>query len=159
MAGVSTSTSEHLPTGDDLVSTFLMTRHINWMQWFEQEVDARYRGAGGSLEILADVLQQGCNDPKCFALAFVHALSRHPAAEPGVIAAGQREHLKDFLERLAATMGLQHPEMAAAAAVLIIERTIIEIQLTGHTEETQTARLLFQCLQHAHQGHRSHSLQ
>jgi hypothetical protein len=50
---------------------------------------------------------------------------------------------------LAVRMGLQHPDIAAGAALLIIERTIVWIQLTGSSRETQTARLLFQCLQHS----------
>lgn len=150
MRGVSGSTLEHVQTGDDRVAAFLMKRHTTWMQWFEHEVDTRYRGTGGTLEILADVLQEGCKDPKCFGLAFAHGFSPHETPQPYVIAAIQKEHLRTFLEQLAVAMGLQHTDTTAATALLIIERTILEIQRTGSMEETKTARMLLRCLQHAY---------
>ena len=55
-----------------------------------------------------------------------------------------------FLEQLATKVGLQHPDMASSAAVLVIEQTIARTQMTGSLKEVQTARLLFQCLQHAY---------
>jgi len=41
-----------------------------------------------------------------------------------------------------------HPDIVASAAVLVIERTIVRTLMTGSLKETQTARLLFQCLFH-----------
>jgi hypothetical protein len=38
--------------------------------------------------------------------------------------------------------------MAASAAVFVIERAIVRTLMTGSLKEAQTARLLFQCLQH-----------
>ena len=70
-------------------------------------------------------------------------------SEPFAAAKEQKEHLRGYLEQLAVRMGLQHPDIAAGAALLIIERTIVWTQLSGSSIETQTARLLFQCLQHA----------
>jgi hypothetical protein len=69
--------------------------------------------------------------------------------EPLAIAREQKEHLRQSTEQLAVKMGLQHPDMAASAAVLVIERTIVRTLMTGSLKEAQTARLLFQCLQHA----------
>jgi hypothetical protein len=126
-------------------------RHAIWMRWFENEIEARYTATGGGLEIIADVLQEGFKDPKCFGFAFVHIVIEggHFENEPFAIARKQKEHLRRFSEQLATKMGLQHPDMAASAAVLVIERTIVRTLMTGSLEEAQTARLLFQCLQHA----------
>ena len=148
MTAISGSIVDRVQAEDDAVSVFLMDCHTTWMQWFEDEIDARYRGTGGSLEILADVLEEGCRDLKCFSLAFVPAFRAGTAFERCAIATKQKKHLRRFLEQLTVTMGLQHPEIAATAAVLVIERTIVTIQLTGNMAETQTARLLLQCLQH-----------
>ena len=133
---------------EDLVPAFLKDRHVLWMSWFEKEIEARYEATGGGLEIIAEVLQEGFDDPKCFGLAFINIVA-DGEVEPFAIAKKQREHLRRFIEQLAGKMGLQHPEMAAAAAVLVVEQAITRTQMTGSLEEAQTARLLLQCLQHA----------
>ena len=46
-------------------------------------------------------------------------------------------------------MGLQNPHTAAFAAVVVIDRAIARTLITGSLNEAHTARLLFQCLQHA----------
>ena len=151
-AGVSESGFyEQFQSKEDLVSAFLKDRHAIWMRWFENEIEARYEATGGSLEIIADVLQEGFGDPKCFGFAFINVIAENSAfdREPFVIAREQKEHLRWFIEQLAVKMGLQHPDMAASAAVLVIERTIVRTMITGSLKEAQTARLLFQCLQHA----------
>ncbi len=117
------------------------------MRRFENEIEARYEATGGGLELIADVLQEGFEDPKCFGLAFIHIVTE--GSEPFAIAKEQTQHLRRFIEQLAVKMGLQHPDMAASATVLVIERTIARTLMTGSLVETQTARLLFQCLQHA----------
>lgn len=136
---------------EDLISAFLKERHAIWMRWFENEIEARCEATGGSMEIIADVLQKGFEDSKCFALAFIHIVteSRSFNSERSAIASEQKQHLRESIEQLAAKMGLQHPDMAAVAAVLVIDRTIVRTLMTGSLKEAQTARLLFQCLQHA----------
>lgn len=136
---------------EELVSAFLKDRHTIWMRWFENEIEARYKATGGGLEIIADVLQEGFEDPKCFGLAFIHILTEDGGFDnqPFAIVREQKEHLRWFIEQLAIKMGLQHPEMAASEAILVIERTIVRTLKTGDLKEAQTARLLFQCLQHA----------
>jgi AcrR family transcriptional regulator len=135
---------------EDLVSVFLKDRHAIWMRWFEAEIEARYEATGGGLEIIADVLQTGFEDPKCFGCAFIHIVTEGGDFDndPFAIVGEQKEHLGRFIELLAVKMGLQHPDMAASAAVLVIERTIVRTLMTGSLKEVQTARLLFQCLQH-----------
>jgi AcrR family transcriptional regulator len=142
---------EHFQSKEDLVSAFRKHRHAIWVRWFEAEIEARYEATGGGLEIIADVLQKGFEDPKCFGCAFIHIVTEgsHFDNEPFAIVREQKEHLGRFIERLAVKMGLQHPDMAASAAVFVIERAIVRTLMTGSLKETQTARLLFQCLQHA----------
>ncbi len=151
LAGVSDSPCyEQFQSKEDLVSAFLKDRHVIWMRWFENEIEARYEVTGGGLEIIADVLQEGFDDPKCLGLAFTNIVAEGKAfnTEPFAIAKKQKEHLRQFIELLAEKMGLQHPDIAAATAVLVIDQAITRTQLTGSLEEAQTARLLLQCLQH-----------
>jgi AcrR family transcriptional regulator len=151
IAGVSESAFyEQFRSREELVSAFMKNRHAIWMRWFENEIAARYEATGGGLEIIADVLQKGFEDPKCFGLAFFNIVTEGGDFdnEPHAIAREQKEHLGRFVEQLALKMGLHHPNMAASAAVLVIERTIVSTLITGSLKEAQTARLLFQCLQH-----------
>ena len=75
-AGVSESVFyEQFQSKDDLVSAFLKDRHAIWMRWFENEIEARYEATRGGLEIIADVLQKGFEDPKCFGCAFIHIVT------------------------------------------------------------------------------------
>ena len=138
---------EQCQSKEDLVSAFLKDRHAIWMRWFEAEIEARYEATRGGLEIIADVLQKGFEDPKCFGCAFIHIVTEGGDFDhkPFAIVREQKEHLRRFNVRLAVKMGLQHPDMAASAAVLVIERAIVRTLMT-EVKETQTARLLFQCL-------------
>ena len=150
-AGVSESAFyEQFQSRENLVSAFLRHRHAIWMRWFESEIEERYEATGGGLEIIADVLQDGFEDPKCFGFAFINTVAESSAFDrvPFVIASEQKEHLGRFIEQLAVKMGLQHPDMAASAAVFVTERTILRTLMTGSLKEAQDARLLFQCLQH-----------
>ena len=142
---------ERFQSKEDLVSAFLKDCHAAWMRWFENEIEARYKATGGGLEIIADVLQEGFEDPNNFGLAFINVVSecgefdKEPFAKVGE----QKEHLRRFIEQLAVKMGLAHPDIAASAAILVIERAIMRTLMTGSLTEARTARLLFQCLQHA----------
>ena len=142
---------EQLKPKEDRVSAFLEDRRAIWMRWFENEIEARYEVTGGGLEIIADVLQEGFEDPKGFGFAFINVVSEGRDLHDELIAIGraQKEHLRRFIEQLALKMGLQHPDLAASAAVLVIERTIVHTLITGSLKEVHAARLLFQCLQHA----------
>ena len=152
IAGVSESSFyDRFQSREDLVSAFLKDRQAIWMRWFENEIEARCEATGGGLEIIADVLQKGFEDPKCLGFAFINIAAEGSAFnnEPFAIAKEQKKHLGRFLEQLALKMGLQHPDMAASAAVLVIEQAIVWTLMTGSLKEAQAARLLFRCLQHA----------
>lgn len=152
MAGVSTTAVyDHLQLKEDVVSEYLKDCHAAWMCWFERELETRYKAAEFRLESIADILWKGFEDPKCFGLAFSHIVIKNRPfdSEPFIIARKHKEHLKWLIGRLAAGMGLQDPDMAAVTAILVIERTIALTLITGSPKETETARLLFQCLQHA----------
>ena len=122
-----------------------------WLCWFENEVEAVYARNGGGLEIIADVLEKAFEDRKALDFAYFNIVegAGDLDSEPFAAAREQKEHLREYLGQLAVRMGLQHPDIAASAALLVIERTIVWTQQTGSPQEVQTARLLFQCLQHA----------
>ena len=136
---------------EDLVPGFLKHRHVAWMRTFENKIETRFKGTGGGLEMIADILQEGFEDSKSFALAFVNIVTQCdcPDEEPCAIVGEQKEHLRRLIEQLALRMGLQYPEMIACAVVRVIDRAIVRTLASGSLTEAQTARLLFQCLQHA----------
>ena len=142
---------EQVQSKEDRVSAFLKDFHAIWMRWFENEIEVRYEATGGGLEIIADVLQKGFEDPKCFGFAIMNIVTESSALgrAPFAIFSEQKEHLRRFIEQLASKMGLQYPDIAASTAVFVIERTIVLTLMTGSLKEAQAARLLFQCLQHA----------
>lgn len=142
---------ERFQSKEDLASAFLKDRHAIWMRWFENEIEARYKAFGGGLEIIADVLQEGFEDAKKFSLAFINVVSECSDfdKEPFAIVGEQKEHLRRFIEQLAVKVGLDHPDLVASAAVLVIERAIVRTLMTGSLTEARTSRLLFECLQRA----------
>jgi AcrR family transcriptional regulator len=151
-AGMSESVFyQQLQSKEDIVSAFLKDRHAIWMRWFESEIEARYEATGGGLEIIADVLQLGFEDPKCLGCAFINIGTEGGdfVSEPFAIVREQKEDLRRFIQQLAVKMGLHHPDMAASAVVFVIEQTILRTLRTGSLKEAKTARLLFKCLQHA----------
>jgi len=151
-AGLSESAFyEQLQSRENILTTLLEGRHAIWMRLFENEIEARYEATGGGLEIIADVLQKGFEDQKCFGFAFINFAAKRRAStgDPCVIASKQKEHLIRFIERLALRMGILYPKIVASAAVLVIERAIEHTLVTGSLKEALEARLLFQCLQHA----------
>jgi hypothetical protein len=135
---------------EEPVTPPLKNKCAAWLCWFENEVEATYERTGGGLEIIADVLQKAFEDPECSDLVSFNIVDGGDFdSEPFAASREQREHLRAYLEQLAVRMGLQHPDIAASTALLVIEQTIVRTQLSGGLNEAQTARLLFQCLQHA----------
>jgi hypothetical protein len=139
------------PSKEERLSTFLRDRHAKWMLGFVKEIEAKYEATRGGLEIIADILQKEFEDPKRLGFAFANIFGEGCVfkRESSAIAREQKEDLGEFLRQLTVEMGLLDPDMAASAAVLVIERTIERNLRTGNPTEAQTARLLFQCLQHA----------
>src|SRR5438477_10838113 len=72
MAGVSSPASHGgFQAEGDSVSSFLKDRHVLWMRWLEKEIEARFDATGAGLEVVADVLRRGFDDPQCFGLVFM----------------------------------------------------------------------------------------
>lgn len=136
---------------EEPVAAPLNNRCAVWLCWFENEVEAIYERTGGGLEIIADVLEKALEDRKSLDIAYFNIVEGGGDfdSEPFAAAREQKEHLRRYLGQLAVRMGLQHPDIAASAALLVIERTIVWTQNSGSSKEAQTARLLFQCLRHA----------
>jgi AcrR family transcriptional regulator len=136
-----------------LIRAFLGDRHAIWLRWFQSEIDARYETTGGGLEIIADVLRATFEGSPVHGSPFnkVIVSNHHLNGRTLEIVRNQKIQMRRFVEQLAVKMGLRYPDIAASAAVQIIERTIVAILTTGDLSELKTAQLLFQCLQNAHQ--------
>jgi hypothetical protein len=150
MAGISELGFHEQPQSEDVAPVNRQDRPANWVRWFEHEILKRFETTGGGLEIIADVFE-GTEDQECFGLVPTNSATEDSSfsTNPLVCIGEQKEHLRQFLEQLASRMGLNDPDIAASAAVLVIERTIQWARATGSSNAAQTARLLFQCLQHA----------
>lgn len=146
---VSDSTVPQLRVESD--TAFLKNDCSIWLRWLEREVESRYQLTGGGLEVIADVLETAFENPQFVDLLLTDIFpgTGTVCSEALVDVKEQKEDLRLYLERLAERMGLQHPAIAASAALLVIEKTILWTQRSGSSQEAHTARLLFQCLQHA----------
>ena len=120
-----------------------------WLNGFENEIERRYAATGGGLEIIADVLSEGFGDTAFVRRCFVDNDHSDRGIPPSLPTIERKEQLRWYLQKLAVRMGLHHPDIAASAAVLVIEQTIVWIEASRSGREANTARLLLQCLQHA----------
>ncbi|HEY2470496.1 MAG TPA: hypothetical protein VGI45_22055 [Terracidiphilus sp.] len=134
-----------------LLRAFLEDRNAIWLRWFQTEINARYETTRGGLEIIADVLRKWFENPKLCRSAIVNVdvSNRNVSAQAFEVVRNQKHQLRRFFERLAVKMGIQYPDIAACAAVQIVERTIVATLRSSDLSELKTAQLLFQCLQHA----------
>lgn len=149
---VSESTSNEAPESkDDLIRAFLEDRHAIWVRWFQHEISARYETTGGGLEIIADVLREWFegSQMRCCAVTDVIPSNRRFDVQNLEPVRNPKGLLRLFVEQLAVKIGLQCPDIAASAVVLIVERAIAMNLATGDLSELKTTRLLLECLQHA----------
>ena len=151
MARTSASDLHHQQLQKDAVTAFQTDHRANWIRWLENEIVRKFETTGGGLDIIADVLQEGIEDREGFGFAFINIPIEDDGFNGGLFVGNeeQKEHLRKSIEQLASRMGVEHPDIAASACVLLIERTIEWARMTGGPKSAQTARLLFQCLQHA----------
>ena len=141
---------EGLDSKEACTRTFPEDQHAPWLRWFQQEIDTRYETTGGGLEIIADVLRELFESSQLRgSVGKVIASHRDLTGQNLEISGTSKDELRRFVRQLAVTMGFQYPDITACAAVLIIERTIATILLTGDLSELKTAQLLFGCLQHS----------
>ena len=149
---VAKSTSyERVQSTEDCLRAFLEGRHTTWVRWFQSAIDARYEATGGGLEIIADVLREWFEDSQLRGSAVIKVIvsNRDFIGRNLEVGRKPKDELRRFVEQLAVKMGLQYPDIAASAAVLIVERTIATTLMTADLSELKTAQLLFNCLQHA----------
>jgi len=141
----------NFPSKADLVAAFLHKRHDNWMGWFTSSVERKIAQPNASLSVIADVLQSWFEDPGFRGCAFINTFAEGGPidSEPNNIAREHKQQLKEFVEKIADRLGLNNPKTVADAAILVIEGAIVRAQMTGNPAEAQTARLLFQCIEHA----------
>ena len=134
-----------------LIRAFLEDRNAIWLRWFQSEVRARFETTRGGLEIISDVLNKWFEDSRVHGEVVNQASStnRQVNGEAFETFGNQKDQLQRFVELLARRMGLRYPDIAASAAVQIIERTIETNLVSGDLSELKTAQLLFQCLQRA----------
>ena len=150
-AGVSETTFYgEFQSKEALIRAFLENRNAIWLRWFQSEIHARFETTRDGLEIIADVLRKWFEDSRLHCEDVKKdASNRQVNGEAFESFGNQKDQLRRFVEHLARKMGLRYPDIAASAAVQIIERTIVTTLVSGDLSELKTAQLLFQCLQSA----------
>lgn len=134
-----------------LLRAFLEDGDAMWLRWFQREINAKFESTKGGLEIFADVLRKWFEDSyvQCSVVNKLISSSHQFDGETYECFEGNRDQLRRLIEQLVAKMDLPYPDIAASAAVQIIERTIVTTLVSGDLSELKTAQLLFQCLQRA----------
>lgn len=134
-----------------LLRAFLEDGDAMWLRWFQSEIEAKFESTKGGLEIIADVLRKWFEDSRlqCAVVNRPVSSRRQFDGETCECFGNQKDQLRRFVEQLVVKMGLQYPDVAASAAVQIIERTILTTLISGDLSELKTAQLLLQCLQRA----------
>ena len=151
-AGVSETTFYgEFQSKEGLIRAFLENRNAIWLRWFQSEIHARFETTRDGLEIIADVLRKWFEDSGLDSEDVKKDASsdRQVNGEAFESFGNQKDQLRRFVEHLAWKLGLRYPDIAASAAVQIIERTIVTILVSGDLSELKTAQLLFECLQSA----------
>ena len=147
LAGV--SQPKFYKPAEGLAPAVSKTRHTDWLRWFENEVESRYEATGGGLEVIADILLDCFEDPMYRSWLLTDEVTDTGFSDLLAATGEHKGHLKRCFEILAARMGVRNPDIVAAGAVLVIEKAILWARQTGDLKETETARLLLRCLQHA----------
>jgi hypothetical protein len=143
---------QRLRSKEGVIQAFLEGRHAVWVRWFQNEINTRCEAnTGCGLEIISDVLREWFEGSQLRCSAVIDPIVPNCdfTGQNLEIGIPPKDQLRRFVELLATRMGLHSPEVAATAAVLIIERTTSVILATGDLSELKTAQLLFECLQHA----------
>lgn len=123
----------HFPSKNDLVAEYLQRRHESWMKWFVGATEQRLAQPGAGLEVIAEVLREWFEEPNFRGCAFINTQAETPAAEErlnGVI----RDHkaaLQTYIAELAHRLALEAPLQTAAHAMVVIEGSIVRVQMTG----------------------------
>lgn len=134
-----------------LLRAFLEDGNAIWLRWFQSEIEAKFDTTKGGLEIIADVLRKWFDDSRLQCAVVNKGVSSSREFDGVTIECfgNQKDKLRRVVEQLVVKMGLRYPDIAASAAVQIIERTIVTTLMSGDLSELKTAQLLFQCLQRA----------
>lgn len=134
-----------------ILRAFLEDANAIWLRWFQSEIDAKFDTTEGGLEIIADVLRKWFEDSRLQCAVVNKAVSSSPEVDGETVECfgNRKDQLRRVVEQLIVKMGVRYPDIAASAAVQIIERTIVTTLVSGDLSELKTAQLLFQCLQRA----------
>lgn len=132
----------HFPSKNNLITEFLVQRHCAWMEWFTAAVESRLLPTGTGIEVIADVLQSWFEEPDFRGCAFINTLAETPMAEaePNQITLIHKVALEAYLADLLAKLGNPTSKEAAAAAMIVIEGTIVRAQMTGDPGVTEVCK-------------------
>jgi AcrR family transcriptional regulator len=135
----------YFPSKSDLIAEFLHNLNDFRMDWFITGVEEKLlESKGGGLEVIADVLHDWFEEPDFRGCAFINTVAETPGfdAEPNSICRDHKVKMEAYIEKLAARLGIAAPKKAAATAMIIIDGTIVQAQVTGNPNVTRICKQL-----------------
>ena len=138
----------NFPSKADLVTAFLLRRHDFWMSWFTATVEERLVSSNVGIEVIADVLRIWFKQDDFRGCAFINTVAESGSSESDQcrIARDHKAELEKYVERLAARLGLKRPKEIATSAMIIIEGTIVRVQMTEDPDLAVTCKQLLKKL-------------
>ncbi|OSM02516.1 TetR/AcrR family transcriptional regulator [Magnetofaba australis] len=136
----------NFPSKNALIVAFLEQRHTRWMEWFQAAVKQRLQtDPNCGLTAIADALAEWFAEPSYRGCAFINAMAEGGVAlDPAVrgVVMRHKQELADWVAALAQQLGLDEPQMRAAAAMVAIEGMIVRYQMTGDAQSIAAGRAL-----------------
>jgi AcrR family transcriptional regulator len=141
-AGVAKMTLyHHFKSKDDLIVAALKKRDTEWRQWFMERVEALARTPREKLHALFDVLEEWFRNRDYHGCSFGQAATefREPRHAVHKMATEHKQHMLDYLRRLATEAGARDPDMLARQLGLLIEGAVIHMEVFREPEVARTA--------------------
>ncbi len=141
----------HFASKDELIAAFLDWRHEFWMQWFIEEVEARF-AQRAELSVIAEALGVWFAQEDFRGCAFINVVAEAGSTgNPGHLhqAASHKQGLEKYIAEIAGRIGLQNPAAVAADAMLCVEGMIVRFQMTHSASVVESGRRVLSVIEKA----------
>ena len=132
----------HFKSKDELILAALRKRDEEWRAWFQREVEARAATPRRRLLALFDVLEDWFGQKQYHGCSFSRAASeyRDPRHAIHELAAEHKLILHDYIRDLAAAAGAREPSALADQLSLLIDGSVINMEVFFKAQVARTAK-------------------
>lgn len=120
----------HFPSKDDLIASYLQRRSEKWRQYLTGELARRGGTAVDRIDVVFEVLAEGCAAPGFRGCPFINATAEYPdPMHPArVVADAHRQWVRDLLAGLAAEAGVVDSYGLAGRLTLLYDAAMVGAQ-------------------------------